>query len=90
MDIIIKNITICNNIRMPDKRTHYIGARFTKREKDSIKKAADGFNITLSTLVRQAVFSHLNILEDTKGKNETVDIILVKHKSKLLNPTPEE
>ncbi len=75
---------------MPDNRTHYIGARFTKREKDSIKEVADRLNITLSTLIREGVFSYLNILKDIKEKVDKIDILLVKHKSKLLEPTLDE
>jgi len=75
---------------MPDNRTHYIGARFTGGEKDSIKEVADRLNMTLSTLIREGIFSYLNILKDIKEKVDTVDIILVKHKTKLLEPTLDE
>ncbi len=75
---------------MPDNRTHYIGARFTKGEKDSIKEVADRLNMTLSTLIREGVFSYLNILKETKEKVDNIDIILVKHKPKLLETTFDE
>ena len=68
---------------MPDNRTHYIGARFTKVERDSIKEVADRLNMSLSTLIREGVFSYLNILKETEEKVDKVDIILVKHKPKL-------
>ena len=43
-----------------EKRTKYIGARFTKSEKEDIENIADLLNMNNSDLVRDALFSHIN------------------------------
>lgn len=66
---------------MPNNRNHFIGARFNKEEKDYIRNMANERNMSVSDLVREAIFSHLNFLESNKGKIEKMQILLIKQDS---------
>lgn len=47
-----------------ENRKKYIGARFTEKEKEFIKKIAEKRNLSLSDLVRESIFSHITFLEE--------------------------
>jgi hypothetical protein len=56
----------------------YIGARFSKKEKTQIKTIAKKYNLSLSDLLRQSVFSHIAILEKYDiHKREYQDYVLL-------------
>ena len=61
---------------MPDNRKYFMGARFTERERENIKKLAEKRNLTVSDLFRDAISTHINFLENN-GKLEKVELILV-------------
>jgi hypothetical protein len=61
--------TILTNKRREGKRTKYIGARFTEREKALIEHFADKRDFTLSELIRQALFSHINFLKQFNNQD---------------------
>ncbi len=60
---------------MPFIREYYLGARFTAKEKDYIQKFAEKLKLSLSDLIRESVFSHLNLLEKNEGKFEKIESI---------------
>ncbi len=62
---------------MPDKRKYYLGARFTEKERDYIKDCAKKTNITVTNLLRDAIFSHIAFLEVEEGKPERFELILL-------------
>jgi len=70
---------------MPDIRTCYIGARFTEREREHIQKIAKKRNQTISELIREAIFSHINFLEDNKGNLEKIEMWVVKQDTDKLS-----
>lgn len=70
---------------MPDIRTCYIGARFTERERDYIQKIAKRRNQTISGLIREAISSHINFLEENKGNLEKIEMLLVKQDTDKLS-----
>lgn len=55
---------------MNKNRNHYIGARFTEDEKNYIEKIAQKYDLNLSDLLREAIFSHIKFLEQFKDKKE--------------------
>ena len=55
---------------MSEKRDHLIGVRFTKKERQLIKKFAQERNCTLTEFIRESVFSHINNLSDNVGNLE--------------------
>ena len=59
-------------------RIKYIGARFTAEEKKDIEKIADLTDTSLSALLRDAIFSHINFIKQNKGNLEKIEIIVVK------------
>lgn len=61
-----------------EKRTKYIGARFTKSEKEDIENIADLLNMNKSDLVRDALFSHINFLKESRGDLKRIEIMVVK------------
>jgi len=52
---------------MNERKDHLIGARFSKREKRLIENFIKTQNLSLSDFLRQAVFSHMNELNDNVG-----------------------
>lgn len=61
-----------------ENRTEYIGARFTKSEKEDIENTGDLLNISNSDLMRDAIFSHINFLKESRGDLKRIEIIVVK------------
>ncbi len=53
---------------MPQKKTKYLGARFTEEEEEFIKKFSEERDMTISDLLREAVFSHIDFLKEIDGK----------------------
>ena len=68
---------------MPVKREHYIGARFTEKEKEYILNFTKKRNITLSELVRESVFSHINFIGSHENNLRRVEKVeyMITHKS---------
>jgi len=64
---------------MPAIRTRYIGARFTEKEKDYIQEIAKKRNQTISGLIREAIFLHINFLEENQGNIEKIEMLVFKH-----------
>jgi len=52
---------------MSEKRDHLIGVRFTKKERQLIKKFVKDRNCTLTEFIRESVFSHINNLSNNVG-----------------------
>jgi hypothetical protein len=63
------------------RRTEYIGARFTKKERQTIEEFAKDHNLTLTNLVRQALFSHIKFLNqfDECEANEGKSYLLIEY-----------
>ncbi|MFX0140122.1 MAG: hypothetical protein ACFFDN_41155 [Candidatus Hodarchaeota archaeon] len=70
---------------MSNKRNRYIGARFTEKEKLYIRNIAKELKMTLSDLIRESVFSHLNFLEVNKGKLEKKEVIWITEEATSAN-----
>ena len=62
---------------MPENRKYFMGARFTDKERENIKKWAKKRNLTVSDLFREAISTHIDFLENNEGKLEKVELILV-------------
>jgi len=60
-----------------ENKTHYIGARFTTKERDYINDFADKYSKTLSTLLREALFSHINFLKQFERKMTKIEVYLI-------------
>ena len=71
---------------MPDTRNHYIGARFTEKEKETIQDAVKIRNQTISEFIRDAIFTHLNFINKNQGNIERIEILVLKSNSSKLNP----
>ncbi len=54
-------------INIKENKEGYIGARFTKKEKEGIVAFASKRNIHLSDFVREALFSHIENVKDNAG-----------------------
>jgi len=61
-----------------ENRTEFIGARFTKSEKEDIENTVDLLNMSNSDLVRDALFSHINFLKESRGDLKRIEVIVVK------------
>jgi len=72
---------------MPKKRSHYIGARFSEDEKKYIQDAADKRSMTLSDLLRDAIFAHITFLDENEGKIEKYSGYIIHSDSKAKYPT---
>jgi len=70
---------------MSNNRNHFIGARFTKEEKEYIINMAKKRNSSVSELIRESIFSHLNFLEKHKGKMEKLELVLINRSEKDFN-----
>ncbi len=70
---------------MQENRNHYIGARFTKKEKETIQNAAKTKNQNISELIRDAIFTHLNFIEKNQGNLERIEMLLIKPISSKLS-----
>lgn len=55
---------------MNEKRDHLIGVRFTKKERQIIKKFVQDRNCTITEFIRESVFSHINNLSNNVGNLE--------------------
>ncbi|MBD3211070.1 MAG: ribbon-helix-helix protein, CopG family [Candidatus Lokiarchaeota archaeon] len=62
---------------MVDTRDFYIGARFTGKEKEYIEKIAEKRGISLSELLREALFSHLNFIKQFDNEDGKIELILI-------------
>lgn len=65
---------------MLDNRSCYIGVRFTQKEKDSILKIANKRKISVSELIREAIFSHLNFLGEHDGNFKKIEMVYINPK----------
>ncbi|GAH45257.1 unnamed protein product [marine sediment metagenome] len=63
---------------MEKKKKKYIGARFTVEEKDYIQQFAKERDITLSELLRESIFSHINFLKEINGSYQKFIGFLVR------------
>lgn len=63
---------------MENQKKKYIGARFTVEEKDFIQQFAKERDITLSELLREAIFSHINFLKEMNGNYQKFTGFLVR------------
>lgn len=71
---------------MPDNRNHYVGARFTEKEKETIQNAANIRNQTISELIRDAIFTHLNFINKNQGNIEKIEMLVLKTNPEKLSP----
>ena len=66
---------------MPETKDYYLGARFTKREQEKIKEFAKNRDLSISDLLREAVFSHMEFLKDIVNPNdkfiEKIEVYLI-------------
>lgn len=60
-----------------ENKAHYIGARFTEKEKQYIQKFADQKDLNLSDLLREALFSHISFLKQFKN-HKKIEVYLIK------------
>lgn len=71
-----------NEMREKNNKKHYIGARFTSKEKGYINKFAKQNDYSLSTLLREALFSHINLLKQSNYTQEKFILIPIKNKKR--------
>jgi len=70
---------------MPIIREYYLGAIFTVKEKEYIQNFAEKRKMTLSDLIRESIFSHLNLLEKYEEKIEKKEPIRIKEEKSSVN-----
>ena len=61
---------------MAAKKTKYIGARFTEKEKEDIEELVKVLDLNLSEFIRDAIFSHYHSL--SKSKTKKIEILLIE------------
>ena len=59
-------------------RIKLIGARFTAEEKKDIEKIADLTDTSLSDLLRDAIFSHINFIKESRGDIEKLELFIIR------------
>ena len=59
-------------------RIKYIGARFTAEEKKDIEKIVDLTDTSLSALLRDAIFSHINFIKESRGDLEKLELLIIR------------
>lgn len=59
-------------------RIKFIGARFTAEEKKDIEKIADLTDTSLSDLLRDAIFSHINFIKESRGDIEKLELFIIR------------
>ncbi|TFF63580.1 MAG: hypothetical protein EU521_01110 [Promethearchaeota archaeon] len=68
---------------MPNTRDFYVGARFTEKEKEYIEKIADKRDLTLSELLREAIFSHINFLKQFDKEDGKIELVMISEETKI-------
>ena len=61
---------------MAAKKTKYIGARFTEKEKEDIENLVEDLDLSLSEFIRDAILSHYHSLY--KSKTKKIEILLIE------------
>ncbi|KKM78830.1 hypothetical protein LCGC14_1355960 [marine sediment metagenome] len=78
---------------MNEKRDKIIGIRFTAKENEFIKDFAEKRNNSLTELIREAVFSHINNIINSKKidlDSLFTSFIDIKNATRIINKTIEK